>query len=706
MVLSKFPLRSKPLLRPKSPLRSQSSLQSRSSICSQSSTFSLNTPVSALPLVGPRYEERLEKLGITTIKGLLYHFPFRYQDTRDIATIEDLKIKGEGTISALVSSISNTRTRSGKWLTRATLNDDSGTITALWFNQPYLSKSIKVDQQYLFWGKLNTNSKWGSASLIGPQYEAISSGNNLFSTGSKETETTHLGKLSPVYPETYGLSSKWLRARIKPLKSRILSLITETLPDALISKEKLLSLPLAVQTLHFPSDEDLLEKAQHRMAIEELISIRKQAQKLLSNRKREKSIAFNISRSISASALKKSLPFTLTNAQVRCLSEISADLSLCTPMYRLLNGDVGSGKTVLALLAALAVYDSGYSTVIMAPTTILAQQHYETMKTLLKQKLSSIPIQLITSAEKSVIPQEPQITIGTHALIFQEQLPDNIGLIVIDEQHRFGVVQRKKLIKMAQSNKGTSPHYLTMTATPIPRTLTMAIYGTQNVSILNELPPGRIPVKTYLTPGRKRRDAYRWVDDRIALGERVFFICPLIEESEKLEAKSAKTEQERLQKEAFPSRRIGLIHGQMKEKEKSEALEKFKKGEYEILVATPVVEVGIDIPEATIMIIENAERYGLAQLHQLRGRVGRSDIQSYCFLFADTASQEAQDRLTYFSTHSSGFDVAEYDLKRRGPGEVYGVRQSGLLNIHFADISDPTQFSQAERIAKQLSSDV
>lgn len=661
------------------------------------------TPVGNLPLVGPQYERRLEKLGIFTVKDLLYHFPFRYQDTRNIICITELKSKGEGTISASPSSISNIRTRTGKWLTRAVVEDASDKIAVVWFNQPYLTKTIHTGHTYLFWGK--TNAKWGSTTLTSPEFELSPQDTDLFQQGGIRT-TTHLGKLSAIYPETYGISSKWLRARIKPLEPLIPKIIREIIPQDVLRAEKLMDLPSAVRILHFLEDEDAIEKARYRLGIDELIKIRTEAQKQLAARKTKTSISFNSATSVSVKTLRSSLPYSLTIAQEHSLQEILADLAKTTPMYRLLNGDVGSGKTILALLASMCIYDQGYSTVIMAPTTILAQQHYQTITNLLDQSLPKIEVNLVTSTTKKDLPHHAHIIIGTHAILFKKNIPDNVGLIVIDEQHRFGVVQRKQLEKLAEGSSSLSPHYLTMTATPIPRTLTMAIYGTQSVSVLDELPPGRIPVKTHLVPNRKRKDAYRWIDKMVEQGERVFFICPLVEESEKLEAKSAKTEQERLQKEVFPKRTIGLIHGQMKEREKNTALDEFKSGSTEILVATPVVEVGIDIPEATIMIIENAERYGLAQLHQLRGRVGRGSKQSFCFLFAQANSDDAHSRLEYFSAHASGFDVAQYDLKRRGPGEVYGTRQSGLLDIRFADISDPRQFKQAERIASALQKSV
>ncbi len=658
--------------------------------------YTPETPVPTLPFVGPSYEEKLERIGILTIKDLLYHFPFRYEDTRDISTVVELREKGEGTIKTFVKSIANTRTRSRKFLTKAILEDETGSISAVWFNQPYLTKTLKRDEPFMFSGKIST--KWGSTSLMNPQYEKII---------SEGGGTTHLGKLTPIYPETYGLSSKWLRARIKPLENAIPELVDDHINEEIREKEGLLNLSVAIHKLHFPGEISDIEEGQERLGIDELIEIRKQALKTLAARKKLKSVQINDAEESEAkNVLLKSLPFTLTNAQKEALDEILDDLDEDSPMYRLLNGDVGSGKTIVALLAAVAVHDAEHSTVIMAPTTILAEQHYQTISDTLSDANIDIPVILMTSQTKDEIPQTPHIIVGTHAVIYQSTLPENIALVIIDEQHRFGVTQRKKLEKLTTGADGRSPHYLTMTATPIPRTLTMVLYGSTNVSTLDEMPPGRLPSETHVVPKKKRSEAYKWIDEHTEQGDQAFIICPLVQDSDKIQAKAATEEFKRLSKDIFKNRKLDLVHGQMKEGEKQSALTKFRNNETDILVATSVIEVGIDIPNATIMVIEDAERFGLAQLHQLRGRIGRGDKQSYCFLFTEYPSDEAQERLKYFSSHSSGFEVAEYDLKRRGPGEVYGIRQSGLLSLRFADISNPKQLKKAERIATILESSV
>lgn len=677
--------------------------------------------ISKLPFVGPKYKKKLTSLGIFTLKDLLHHFPARYTDTREIDSISDILQKGEGTILATIESIKNTRTRSRKWITTAKLTDHSGSIKATWFNQPYLTKSIRTGETYLMHGKIST--KWGT-SLSNPQYEC--SENSI-----SGDDTTHLGKLTPIYPETYGVSSKWLRARIKPLRRFIPELIDDFIPGNILKKEKLIGLADAIEKIHFPTDIQDIKLAQTRLGINELIDIQMKAQKLLWQRKTLTASQIYIDKDKSqVNKLINSLEFKLTKCQEKSIDEILKDLARNTPMHRLLNGDVGSGKTIVALVAAVAAYDNGYSTIIMAPTTILAQQHYQTINDFLRHSKLNIPVKIVTSSHKDKIHEDPQIIIGTHALIYKQKLPCNTALIVIDEQHRFGVKQRRELENFTGpanntnhkkdihnqksflqlntpavtniSTQKTSPHYLTMTATPIPRTLTMVLYGHTNVSVLDEMPTGRKPIQTHLVPDRKRKNAYNWIKDKIIDGDQAFFIYPLVDESEKVEAKAAKEEYTRLQTDIFSKYKIGLVHGQLKEDEKNEVLQKFKDHKYDILVATPVVEVGIDIPNATIMIIENAERFGLAQLHQFRGRIGRGDKQSYCFLFTASRSEDALDRLNFFSTNTSGFKVAEYDLQRRGPGEVYGLRQSGILKLRFADLSNINKIKKARRIAEAI----
>ncbi len=657
-------------------------------------------PITNIPMVGKKYAERLENLGIEIVQDLIFHFPHRYQDTRNIQNIEQIKEAGEGTISAEVQSIRNIRSRRGKMMTTAQVLDESGSLSVLWFNQPYLAKTIKVGKQYLLHGKVS--NKWGRYTLMNPQYEAV---------GDSENEQVHLAKLSPIYPETKGVSSKWLRARIKTLEPMIGELVEEFLPEEIVKSEKLLELPKSVRKVHFPEDEEDVLEARERLALNELMRIQVDAQKFFEKRKGLISYKVDADRKkAEVGELIGGLDYELTGAQERAIDEILEDLVGSMPMTRLLNGDVGSGKTIVAVAAAVAAYAEGYTTVFMAPTTILARQHYENIKKTLKNSKPNIEPKLVTSSEKHDFdPGKPQIIIGTHAILYQDKLPEKIALVIIDEQHRFGVEQREKLAlatsSIDESGKKIIPHYLSMTATPIPRTLTMAIYGTTQVSVLDELPAGRKPIVTRLVPDSKRKSAYRWIAEKLDRDEQAFVICPLVEESENFEAKSAKLEYQRLSQKVFKNHKVGMVHGQLSEEEKNKILREFKDGKFDILVATPVIEVGIDIPNATIMIIEDAERFGLAQLHQFRGRIGRGDKESFCFLFSNAESELAIERLKFFSKNTDGFKIAEYDLESRGPGEVYGIRQSGILNLRFANLSDAKMIEKARRIVEKLGAD-
>ncbi len=642
-----------------------------------------NDPTNKIPLIGPKYAKKLEGLNIFSVNDFLFHFPFRYSDSRNIIKIQNLVIQEEGTVIAKLSDIINIRTKRGRHITKAEAEDDTGAIEVIWFNQPFLIKTLREGKTYLLKGK--TNKKYGQITLSNPEYELY------------QFDTTHLGKLTPIYPETYGVTSKWIRSRMKFLKPVISSLITDYLPETILKEEDLIDLKEAITKIHFPQSLNDIEISEKRLGLDELIKIQIQAQKIIRQRKKEsaKVIKSQIENKKNQ-RLINSLNFKLTDCQISAIGEILSDISKPEPMERLLNGDVGSGKTIVALVAALSAFENGYTTIFMAPTTILAKQHFETISRFLNTAKIEIPIKLLTSSQKDEISNEPQIIITTHAILYQKEIPKNTALAIVDEEHRFGVKQRKNI---THELKGI--HRLTMTATPIPRTLTMTIYGEKNVSILDEMPKGRKEGKTHIVPEKKRKQSYDWIKKRLKEKQQLFVIHPLIDSSEKVEAKAAKEEYENIKKE-FSNSTVGLAHGRLKEKEKNEQIQNFRDGRTDILVATPIVEVGIDIPNATMMIIENSERFGLAQLHQFRGRIGRNDMQSYCFLFTNSKSKDVIERLDFFSQNPSGFKVAEYDLKRRGPGEVYGTKQSGLLHFRFADILDPKQVKKALIISQKL----
>ena len=644
-----------------------------------------NTPVSEVYMIGPTYARRLKKLGIETVGDLLYYFPFRYIDYSLISPIR-LAQPGETiTVKGKIISLKNEYTSKGKKIQKGTVADSSGTIEVIWFNQPFLVKVLKPQTIVSLSGKVDFWVK--KPALISPEYEMIKSQSQI-----------HTGRLVPVYHETYGISSKWLRSRIAFLLKNLIPQIEEFLPSEILNKYDLLDLRNSLVQIHFPKDKKYAELSRKRFAFEELFLLQLSA---LERKKKwqEKQLAkkFLIEEK-KVSEFIHSLPFELTNAQKREIKAILADLSKDKPMNRLLQGDVGSGKTVVAAVAIFVAYLNRVQSALMAPTEILAHQHFQTLSQLLAP--FGLKITLLTGKQKE-IKTDFDLIIGTHALIYQKAKFEKLGLVIIDEQHRFGVEQRGKLIE-----KGGTPHVLTMTATPIPRTIALTLYGDLDLSVLDEMPPGRKVVKTWVVPPQKRQAAYEWIKKQIKeTRSQAFIICPLIEESksETLQTvRAATSEFERLKKEVFPDLRLGLLHGRMKSKQKTEVLSQFKNGELDILVATPVVEVGIDIPTATIMMIEGAERFGLAQLHQLRGRVGRSDRPSYCLLFTEHYGETTLKRLKALEKINIGMKLAELDLEMRGPGEIYGTRQHGFLELKVASFSDLPLIEQTKKAAEEI----
>jgi ATP-dependent DNA helicase RecG len=634
------------------------------------------------------YIAKLKELGVKTLGDLLTYFPRAYKDEAEFTKINEMRTDGVNVVRGKFKSILNVPTRTGKVMTRAVVADETGEIPVLWFNQPYVKQQFFKGSEIILTGKLKYER--GRSMLMSPKYEKPS-GSML-----------HTGRIVPVYPETEGITSHWLREKIYMLLPYA-KFFDEYLPQWVLEENALMGLAEAIYHVHFAADEEHLGKARERLAFDELFIL----QFLALKRKFlwQKGFSGEAKRvvGVDLEPFLDALPFKLTGAQLRTLQEIFSDLERDFPMLRLVQGDVGSGKTAVAAAAIYAMKVAGYQSALMAPTEILARQHFKNLTKLLTQFGFNVQLLVgsMTEAEHADVLRQLatgtcDLVIGTHALIQEGVNFARLGLVVIDEQHRFGVKQRN--VFKAQG----TPHMLNLSATPIPRTMALTIYGDQDLSVLDELPPGRQEIVTRLVPEEKRRDAELWVSDQVAKGRQVFVVCPLIEESEMLQVKAVTLEFERLREHVFPQHRLALLHGRMKAEDKDEVMRQFSASEIDILVSTSVIEVGIDVPNATIMMIEGADRFGLAQLHQFRGRVGRGSHQSYCFLFTDSGSPEALQRLKYMVKFNSGFDLAEMDLQLRGPGEVYGVKQSGIPDLRMANFGDKELLDRVRSAAQRL----
>jgi len=659
------------------------------------SKISLSTPIRKLAGVGERYTKLLAKLGIKNVRDLLFYFPRRYDDFSVILPIARAVENQSITIKGQVWEIKNQRSPvKRKFLTLAKIVDESGVIEIIWYNQPFLTKNIQVNDKVILGGKVIKQR--GKFILQNPHYEIIK---------NEENETTHLGRIVPVYSETEGLTSRWLRFKIKSLLF-LTQKIKDYLPSEIIKSQGLMDLPQAIRQIHFPENQEYLKKAKKRLAFDELFLIQLSCLKQKLAWQRNKSAQIKLDLKLIKDYVS-SLPFSLTKDQKKAAWEILKDLAKDVPMNRLLEGDVGSGKTVVATMAILATANAGYQVAYMAPTEILAQQHYHSISRLLKPFKAKIALLLGSASAKKkqtilkeIKEKKLDLVIGTHALIQENVWFPQLALVIIDEQHRFGVEQRVLLRK--KTKKDFFPHLLTMSATPIPRTLALALYGDLDLSLIAEMPPGRQKVITRIIRPTERQKAYDFIREEIKKKHRVFVICPLIEESDVLGVKSVKEEYQKLSQEIFPDFKIGFLHGRMKSKEKEKIMKEFKEGQIDILVSTSVVEVGIDVPEATVMMIEGAERFGLAQLHQFRGRVGRGPYQSYCFLFTENPSRNTFARLYALLHCQNGFELAEKDLAIRGPGEIYGLRQHGLPDLKMASLTDLSLIKETRQVAEKL----
>lgn len=652
--------------------------------------FKLNSPVSSIPLIGSIAKKRLENLNIFTVEDLINHVPHRYIDLRFTSKISKVQPGETVTIKGRVTSMKNQYTRSRKKIQFGKIADSSGELDVIWFNQPFLIRSIKPKDKISLSGKVDIfgNKK----TLISPQFEILKPGK----------ATVHTGRLVPVYHETKGVSSKWIRSRVFFVLPLIEAQIQEYLPNSILKKNGYINLSEAYYAIHFPINLTQAQKARDRLSFNELLLLQiKNENRRLTWQKNDAVYKLKVNRKELKDFLT-TLPFSLTASQKRSLDEILRDMEKEAPMNRLLEGDVGSGKTVVAAASAFIAFANGHQTVFMAPTQILAQQHYETLTQVFSP--FNVRVALVTSSKLKRGPGKTDVFVGTHALIHKKVDFDNVAYVVIDEQHRFGVEQRAHLITKTGKKK-LAPHVLTMTATPIPRTIALSVYGDLDLSTLDELPKGRQKIVTWIVPPAKRENAYLWVKTQIKKeGIQAFVICPIIEDSVSESMKQVKAATSTFEdlKKPFHNFNLGLLHGRLKTAEKERVMRDFKGGKIDLLVATPVVEVGIDVANATIMVIEAAERYGLAQLHQLRGRVGRGKKKSYCLLFTQLRSRNVSNRLSALQKTLSGFELAELDLKMRGPGEIYGTRQHGFFDLKIANWNDKALIKKTKVFATDV----
>lgn len=638
----------------------------------------LDTSIQYLKGVGPKKAKIFNKAGIWTIEDLLYYFPRRYEDRAKFVRVSELKEGDTRTIKVQILA----RGQRQSWRKRRfsilelAVGDDTGRISCVWFNQPYLKEYFKVGVTLILYGKVE---RYGSRlQMTAPEFEIIS---------DEADESLSIGRIVPVYSLLQGVSQRGLRGFIKETLDEYLPKLNDFLPFDIRSKNNLLNLAKSILEIHFPESFDSQKEAYRRLAFQEfflfqvLLALRK------SQRKQKQGIAHKIDKA-KLNAFISSLPFSLTRSQQEVTAEIISGMEKNEPMQRLLQGDVGSGKTIVAFIACLAAIDGGYQAAFMAPTEILAKQHYANIKNQIlkiknenKEAAIGLLISSLGKKEKERVYREIKegkvdLVVGTHALLQESIQFKNLGLVVIDEQHKFGVGQRALL-----PQKGANPDVLIMTATPIPRTLAITLYGDLDISVINELPQGRIPIKTAHYTFKQQDNAYDAARKQLSLGHQAFIIYPVIEESYALDIAGAKKMYESLKVNEFKEFRVGLVHGRQKQDEQNEIMEKFKNKELDILVSTTVLEVGIDIPEATCMIIENAERFGLSQLHQLRGRVGRGKAESFCLLLSDLKTDDAKARIAAMVKYNNGFSIAEEDLKIRGPGEFFGRHQHGLSEL-------------------------
>ncbi len=669
-------------------------------------TTALKTSISKLTRVGKTTVRRLEKLGLKTAEDLIHHWPFRYDDYSKILTITELKTKKSGTVKAKINLIANHRSPRKKiTITEAIVSDKTDSVKVVWFNQPFLTKILKPGQEVYLAGKVDYDDYYG-LQFLNPSYEIC-----------RGKSPIHTGRLVPIYSTTINLSQKQIRYLIRQILPLVHN-IEDWLPRVIRTKYNLTNLSFALEQIHFPQSKKWLERSRHRMKFDELflIQIRNQLIRQKIKNRIAPVIEFKLNKT---KKFVKNLPFELTDAQRKTSWEIINDIGRNIPMNRLLEGDVGSGKTIVAVMAILNVLLNHHQAAYMAPTEILAEQHFKNISALFKNfpfKIGLITRENVktnqdekikkTKILKEISSGKIQLIIGTHSLIQEKVKFKKLALTIVDEQHRFGISQRATLVGQATpkgQESNYSPHFLSMTATPIPRSVALTLYGDLDLSIIDQMPLGRKKVITKIVRPKDINKVYQFIKTEIEQGHQAFVICPLIDPSDKLGVKSVKEEYKKLSKKVFPNFKIGLLHGKLKGAEKEKIMKNFIQNKTNILISTTVVEVGIDIPNACVMIIEGAERFGLAQLYQLRGRIGRSKYQSRCFLFLESEGEKVKKRLRALLTAKNGFELAELDLQLRGPGEIFGTRQSGFLtDLKIAKLSDVQIIKEAQEAAHQI----
>ncbi|MBV9688925.1 MAG: ATP-dependent DNA helicase RecG [Ktedonobacteraceae bacterium] len=686
----------------------------------------LSAEVTAIPGVGPTVAAKLRHLGIRTVHDLLFYFPREHRDYSKLEKIANIPFEQTTTTMGLIWEVETTRTGGGRSRTSAIISDETGKLRVSWFNQPYLQKQLKAAQgSYLV--VTGVKRRFGNKIEFSVRSHELPEQGDLLNTG----------RLVPTYPLTEGLHPKALRRFTKWVVDHYARMISDHLPASVVAEGEFLALPEAIAQIHYPENEKMLVKARRRLAFDELFLLQLGMQErrsrwqyevaegnalhidlakifieppsTLGQPQQESNQPTRLNQTLwsmmaSDKPFEATLAFRFTDAQQRVICEIVGDLAQSKPMCRLLQGDVGAGKTAVAAAALFVTAVNGYQGAIMAPTELLAEQHARSISAML-EPFGMRTILLTGSLRQrermlgrtALENGEISVAIGTHALIQEDVNFQRLGLVIVDEQHRFGVEQRDAL-----RQKGYHPHMLVMTATPIPRTLALTLYGDLDSSIIDQLPPGRQKIITRWRTGAQRNEAYTAIIHQVAQGHQAFIICPLIEESESIAAKAATSEYERLQREVFPNLRLGLLHGAMKPTEKDQVMRRFRDHDLDVLIATSVIEVGIDVPNATVMVIEDADRFGLAQLHQFRGRIGRGNYQSFCYVLSADASLQAQERLGVFQETNDGFRLSEEDLRLRGPGDFLGVRQSGMPELRIADLSDAQLIEQARMAAVKL----